>query len=385
MQIEKFKSGQFVAHQAGYKHFVPEKINQIYGWSDIELTNLMDKATQKIGQIEAWSEQVPNVDGFIKMYVLKEATDSSRIEGTQTTIQEALLKQQDILPQRKDDWKEVHNYVDAMNRSIKLLDNLPLSSRMIRGAHEKLLDGARGQHHMPGEFRTSQNWIGGRSINDAIFIPPPFNSVNELMSDLEKFLHNKNCGLPHLMKIGLAHYQFETIHPFLDGNGRIGRLLITLYLVEQEILSKPVLYISDFFERKKNQYYDFLMDVRLKGDLLKWMKFFLTGVIQTAEDSIRVFKEIIILKQECDKKLFKLGRKAPHAKLLMDYLFGRPICDAEDCAKVTKLSLVSSYALIADFQRIGILKELTGFKRNRIFSFQEYYMLFYPEFTNRAS
>lgn len=380
MQIEKFNAGKFIKQPSGYSAFIPEKINQNYYWSDPELTNLIDKATQRIGQIEAWSQQVPNVDGFIRMYVLKEALDSSRIEGTQTTMHEALLKKRDILPQRKDDWVEVHNYVDAMNHSISQLNSLPLSSRLIRTSHRILMAGARGQHKQPGEFRTSQNWIGGNTLKDAIFIPPPFSSVNDLMGDLDTFLHNPDCGLPNLVKIGLAHYQFETIHPFSDGNGRIGRLLITLYLVEQDILSKPVLYISDFFERKKNQYYSRLMEVRIKGDLMNWIKFFLTGVIETAEDSIRVFKAIIQLKEDCEKKIYKLGKKAPHAKLLLDHLFGIPLIEAEDCSRVTKLSLVSTYRLIEDFQKHKILFEITGFKRNRLFSFQDYYKLFNPSF-----
>ena len=377
-QIEKFKAGKFV-NAINHKAFSPNKINQPYSWTDFELTSLVDKATQKIGSLDAWSEQVPNIDRFIRMYVLKEATDSSRIEGTQTTMQEALLKVQDVSPERKDDWIEVQNYIKAMNDSIEQLESLPLSSRLIKTAHKTLLSGVRGEDRQPGEFRRSQNWIGGSSINNAVFIPPIFQEVNELMGDLEKFLHNKSSGLPHLMKIGLAHYQFETIHPFLDGNGRIGRLLITLYLVEQKILRKPVLYLSDYFDKNKNLYYDYLTEVRKKDDLVKWLKFFLTGIINTAEDSIRVFKETIILKGKCEGKLYQLGKKAPSAKLLLDYIFHQPTFDAEDCAKATKLSLVSSYSLINDFIRIGILKELTGFKRNRVFYFPELFMLFSPK------
>lgn len=376
--IEKFRAGKFVS-AIGYKAFSPNKINQLYNWTDPELTNLIDTATQRIGGIDAWSEQVPNIDRFIRMYVLKEATESSRIEGTQTTMQEALLKAQDVLPERKDDWIEVQNYVQAMNDAILQLEKLPLSSRLMKTAHKTLLSGVRGEDRQPGEFRRSQNWIGGSSINNAVFIPPVFQEVNDLMGDLENFLHNKSSGLPHLMKIGLAHYQFETIHPFLDGNGRIGRLLITLYLVEQKLLRKPVLYLSDYFDKNKNQYYDYLTEVRRKDDLVKWLKFFLTGIIKTADDSIRVFKETITLKGNCENKLLQLGKKAPSGKLLLDYIFHQPTFDAADCAEVTNLSLVSSYSLINDFIRIGILKELTGFKRNRVFYFPELFMLFTPK------
>ncbi len=375
IQIEKFKAGKFV-NVINYKAFSPGKINQSYSWTDFELTNMVDVATQKIGSLDAWSEQVPNIDQFIRMYVLKEATDSSRIEGTQTTMQEALLKAHDVSPERQDDWIEVQNYIKAMNDSIDQLEKLPLSSRLIKSAHKTLLSGVRGEDRQPGEFRRSQNWIGGNSINNAVFIPPIFSEVNELMGDLDNFLHNKSSGLPHLMKIGLAHYQFETILPFLDGNGRIGRLLITLYLVEQKILRKPVLYLSDFLDKNKILYYDYLTEVRRKGDLVRWLKFFLTGIINTADDSIRVFKELIILKSKCEGKLFQLGKKAPSAKILLDYIFHQPTFDAEDCAKATKLSLVSSYSLINDFIRIGILNELTGFKRNRIFYFSELFLIF---------
>jgi cell filamentation protein, protein adenylyltransferase len=376
IQIEKFKSGQFVRTITNYKAFSPSKINQTYSWIDPELTNLVDVATQKIGGINAWSEQVPNIDRFIKMYVLKEATDSSRIEGTQTTMQEAMLKIQDIPPERKDDWVEVQNYIESMNNSIEQLQKLPLSSRLMRNAHKILLSGARGENRQPGEYRTSQNWIGGSSINNAIFIPPIYQEVNELMGDLENFLHNKTTGLPNLMKIGLAHYQFETIHPFLDGNGRIGRLLITLYLVEQKILCKPVLYLSDFFDKNKNNYYDFLTEVRTKNDLMKWLKFFLTGIINTADNSIGVFKGIIKLKEDCESKIYQLGRKAPKAKIFLNYIFQQPSFDAEGCSMATGLSIVSAYSLIKDFQRLGILKELTGHKRNRIFYFHSLYSLF---------
>lgn len=374
-QIEKFKPGKFV-NAINYKAFSPSRINQQFAWTDSELTSLVDLATHKIGSLDAWSKQVPNIDRFIRMYVLKEATDSSRIEGTQTTMQEALLKAKDVSPERKEDWIEVQNYIQAMNDSINKLESLPLSSRLIKTAHKTLLSGVRGDDRQPGEFRRSQNWIGGSSIHNAVFIPPIYQEVNELMGDLENFLHNKSSGLPHLMKIGLAHYQFETIHPFLDGNGRIGRLLITLYLVEQKILQRPVLYLSDYFEKNKNLYYDYLTGVRKKDDLVKWLKFFLTGVINTADNSIMVFKETIILKGKCEVMLYRLGKKAPSAKLLLDYIFHQPTFDADDCAKATKLSLVSAYSLINDFIRIGILKELTGYKRNRVFYFPDLFMLF---------
>lgn len=376
IKIEAFKAGSFIK-ALDYKAFSPTKINGTWSWDDRELTRLAELATLRIGQLDAYAELVPNIDHFIRMYVAKEATVSSRIEGTQTNMEEVLLKERDIDPERKNDWKEVNNYVKAMKHSMDSLNKLPLSTRLLKQAHQILLTRARGEHKMPGEYRRSQNWIGGSNPGNAVFVPPSAEDVNELMSDLEIFLHNDDTGLPHLMKIALAHYQFETIHPFLDGNGRIGRLMITLYLVEKNILRKPVLYLSDYFEKNKSFYYDNLTRVRTHNDLLRWMKFFITGIIQTGENAIAALKEILALKKECEeKRIYKLGKKVSSAKLLLDHLYHQPILDVEEVATVLKLSLVSSYKLIDDFTRLGILKEITGFKRNRVFIFGEYFEIF---------
>lgn len=228
---------------------MPVPVNTVYGWDDRELTRLAEQSALALGQLDAYASLVPNIDHFIRMYVLKEATVSSRIEGTQTNMEEALLAEKDISPEQRNDWREVNNYVTAMNNALDNLATLPLSSRLLRQAHADLMQSVRGEHKLPGEFRRSQNWIGGSSLGNAAFIPPVWEEVGPLMGDLEKFMHNPDTGLTHVMKIALAHYQFETIHPFLDGNGRVGRLMITLYLVDQKILQKPVLYLSDFFEK----------------------------------------------------------------------------------------------------------------------------------------
>lgn len=375
-KIETFQSGNFV-DTLGYKSFKPGLINTVWNWEDRELTRLVEKAAISIGQLDAYSEQVPNINHFITMYVAKEATVSSRIEGTQTNIEEAMLRESDIDPERKDDWKEVSNYIKALNASINRLSELPLSSRLLKQAHHDLLTGARGEHKLPGEFRRSQNWIGGANLQSAVFIPPVSDDINSLMGDLETFLHNEDSGLTDLLKIGIAHYQFETIHPFLDGNGRIGRLMIPLYLVEKNILKKPVLYLSDFFEKNKGFYYDHLMRVRTHSDLMRWVKFFLTGIIETAESSTRSLKDILELKRQCEEqRIYTLGRKVATAKVLLDRLYQQPILDAEDVAGITKISLVSSYKLIDDFMRLGIFKEITGYKRNRVFVFEEYFSIF---------
>lgn len=375
-KLDEFHSGSHIKH-LDYKCFMPEIINGAWSWEDRELTRLVEKSAIAIGQLDAYSHQIPNIDHFIRMYVAKEATVSSRIEGTQTNMEEALLKETDIQPERKNDWVEVNNYIQALNASITRLGELPLSSRLLKEAHQTLLQGVRGEHKLPGEFRRSQNWIGGSSLLSAAFIPPFWEEVNPLMGDLENFLHNEDTGLTNLIKIAIAHYQFETIHPFLDGNGRIGRLMITLYLVEKGIIQKPVLYLSDFFEKNRAAYYDNLTRVRTNHDLLKWVKFFLIGIIETCESSSHSLKAILELKKDCEeKRIYTLGKKINTAKKLLDYLFHQPIVDAETVASQTDVSIVSAYKLLEDFISIGILKEKTGAKRNKLFMFHEYFTLF---------
>lgn len=371
-----FKSG--VYRSAGsYKSFHPERINHSYHFDETDLLPLLEKANLKIGELSAYSELVPNVDHFIRLHVVKEATVSSKIEGTQTNMEEALLHEQEVNPEKRNDWKEVNNYIDAMNQGIRNLEKLPLSTRLLKDAHKILLQSVRGKHKMPGEFRSSQNWIGGSSIQDAVFIPPPWQEVESLMGDLENFLHSEKTNLPHVIKIAIAHHQFETIHPFLDGNGRIGRLLITLYFIHAGILRKPVLYLSDFFERNRASYYDNLMGVRSRHDLKAWIKFFLAGIIETSEKSIEGLRKIIKLKNDCEsKRIKKLGKKMHSAQTLLDHLFSNPIVRPTEVSEVTGLSLVSSYKLIEDLEKLKILTEITGDQRNRVYAFREYFLIF---------
>ncbi len=311
--MKRFQSGRTVP-QAHYKSFQPEPLSRAWELDSMELVQLLGQAARELGRLDMYSDYIPDVDLFIRMHVLKEATQSSRIEGTQTTMEEALRAREDIAGEKRDDWEEVQNYVAAMNKAITRLQALPFSARLIREAHAILMRGVRGRHKTPGEFRKSQNWIGGATIDDAVFVPPVHTAIDELMADLEKFVHDDKHYFPELLKIALVHYQFETIHPFLDGNGRVGRLMITLYLVSKGILKKPILYLSDFFERNRTHYYDNLMRVREKDDLQQWLKFFLVGVIETAKSGIATFDNILKLQKKVDSKLRTLGSRAPRAE-----------------------------------------------------------------------
>ncbi|MFM2200157.1 MAG: hypothetical protein RL769_210 [Pseudomonadota bacterium] len=375
MNISNFKAGKLVQRYQ-YKSFEPNLVNQKWLLDNAELQLLLSKADIKLGELNAFSQLIPDVDFFIKMHILKEGTKSSRIEGTQTNIDDAVQKAEYIEPEKKDDWQKVKNYVEAMNKSIKALDKIPLSNRLLKQAHKLLLQGARGARKIPGEFRKSQNWIGGASLRDAIFIPPHQDFVEDLMADLEKFIHNENIAIPHLIKIGIVHYQFETIHPFLDGNGRIGRLMITLYLVSNQLLLKPTLYLSDFFEKNKSLYYDNLTRVRTHNDLTQWLKFFLEGVCSTSQNSIQTFKNIITLRNKVEHKIIKLGKKQSLAREFLQHLYSNPSVDASDVAQVLQISLSTALRLIEDFVKLKILIEITGLKRNRVFIFEEYIELF---------
>lgn len=373
--MEKFKSGQYVS-QGSYKSFQPELINRQLQIKNMEILQLLSQADRELGRLDMYSKYIPNIDLFIRMHVIKEATQSSKIEGTQTNMDEALLEKEDLPIDKRDDWEEVQNYIKAMEWAICQLDKLPVSSRLIRETHRVLLEGVRGEKKQPGEFRGSQNWIGGATINDAVFIPPVHTSVPELMSDIEKFIHNEEIHIPELLRIGLVHYQFETIHPFLDGNGRVGRLVIPLYLVSKGILQKPVLYLSDFFEQNRKLYYDNLTNVREKNDLGQWFKFFLVGVIETAAKGIKTFDGIMQLQKQTDIKIQSLGSRASKAKKVIDYLYNRPMITADKVSEIASISMPSSYKLISDLESNNILKEMTGGQRSRMYIFDEYIKLF---------
>jgi Fic family protein len=376
MDLKDFISGSY-KNGFHYRYFLPEKINHPFYWTDPSINELLERASLRLGELNSFSRLVPDTDMFIIMHVVKEAVVSSRIEGTRTNMEEALIDEKDIDPEKRDDWEEVNNYVKAMNYAIEELNSLPLSNRLIKNTHRILFSSGRGEHKNPGEFRTSQNWIGGATLSDAVFIPPAHTELPELLSDLETFLNNQDLKIPHLIKAAIAHYQFETIHPFLDGNGRIGRLLITLYLVAGKILEKPLLYLSEYFEKNKTLYYDNLTFVRTKNDLSQWIRFFLAGVIATAEKSVQTLQSIIELKARIEKEqILPMGRRSKQALDLFHHLFRKPVITVADAKTMTGLSPKAANELVRLFTEKNILRETTGYRRNRIFVFGEYLRLF---------
>jgi len=363
--------------QYEYKSFLPEPINHAWHVDNPELVTLLDDANRLLGELNAFSQLVPDVDFFIKMHIIKEATTSSRIEGTRTNMEEALVDVQDVDPERRDDWEEVQNYIKAVNFSIDRLQTLPLSTRLLRETHKVLMQGVRGEQKLPGEFRKSQNWLGA-SLKNAVFVPPHHEHLADLMADLESFIHNDEIYVSHLIRVGILHYQFETIHPFLDGNGRLGRLLIALYLANFNLLHKPALYLSDYFERNRLDYYDHLTVARIKNNLFAWLRFFLIGVHDTAERSIGVFKAILELKERIEREIMPQFhvRRQLNAQTLMRSLYQSPVVNIKGVKSLLDVQTNTASSLIDDFEKFEILEEKTGYKRNRTFVFSEYVQLF---------
>ena len=376
MDIKDYQAGAY-RQQYEYRSFAPELINHAWEIADGEVQRLLSDADRVLGELNAFSQLVPDVDFFIRMYITKEATQSSRIEGTRTNMEEALLDAQDIEPEKRDDWQEVQNYIQAINVAIEQLKALPLSNRLLKDTHQILMQGVRGDTKQPGEFRVSQNWIGV-SLKNAVFIPPHQDDVPGLMSDLEMFLHNEALHVPHLIKIAIAHYQFETIHPFLDGNGRLGRLMIALYLASFGLLHKPALYLSDYFERNKTKYVDRLMAVRDANQMKEWLVFFLYGVHETAQSSIQVFKDIIVLKERLEREILPhfSTRRQENAQMLMQYLYRMPVVSIKGVANLLGINTNTAASLVDDFIKHKVLVDLSDRRRNRTFWFYDYFMIF---------
>lgn len=375
MRFEDFKSGVW-RQQYQYKSFLPTQVNQEWSWEDPRLNVLLENATRALGELNAYTRIVPDVDLFIQMHIRKEANTSSRIEGTRTEIEDDVLSAEEVAPEKRDDWQEVQNYVEAMTTAVKALETLPLSLRLLRDTHAILLKGGRGESKSPGEFRTSQNWIGGSSPADAAFVPPVHTDMPDLLTDLEAFWHNPNVQVPHLIRVAISHYQFETIHPFQDGNGRIGRLMIPLYLISNKLLDKPSLYLSAHFEKYRNEYYDALSRVRVSNDMGGWCRFFLQAIVDTATNGRCTFEKILALRNDLDAKVVTLGRRAENAQRLIRHLYGSPAVTVSMTETILGINNNPARDLVATLVTMGVLTEITGFKRNRLFIFKRYLDIF---------
>jgi len=370
---KNFSSGK-LREKYEYKCFIPNFINTMkFDWKSDKTVQMLMDANRYLGELNASSEFVPDINFFIEMHIIKEATTSSRIEGTRTQIDEAVQPEMNISRDLRDDWQEVQNYIKAMNEAIDELKKLPLSMRLIKKAHKILLSGVRGQNKTPGEFRKSQNWIGA-TLKTASFIPPSHEELPELLSDLEKFWHRED--IPELIRIAIAHYQFETIHPFLDGNGRTGRMIMTLHLVDLGILARPTLYLSDFFEKHRQSYFDALTEARRNNDLEHWIQFFLEGVIQTAKKGKQTFEKIVKLRQQYEEKILVFGKKAPMYQKLIYRLFKNPVISPREVEKFLEVAPYTSNKMLRELENLDIMMETSQSQRNRSYALHDYIQLF---------
>jgi Fic family protein len=383
------RAGRYVRQPGGYRAFLPAPLPpdpaiRLEG----KVQALLSRADRALGRLDGSIQTLPHPDLFVAMYVRKEAVLSSQIEGTQSSLEDVLAAEARVLSaDRPDDVDEVFNYVGAMNHGLAQLARLPVSVRLIREIHERLLTGVRGQHRSPGELRTSQNWIGpgGCTLAEATFVPPPPHEVPRLLGELERFLHDES-PLPLLIRIGLAHVQFETIHPFLDGNGRVGRLLITFLLCEKQVLLKPVLYLSHYFKRHRQQYYDHLQAVRDQGAWEQWLVFFLTGVVEVSQQATETARRILSLRERHRQLITDtFGRAAGNGHRVLEHLYQHPIVAVTEVRDLVQTSYPAANNLVAQFATHGVLHEMTGQKRHRRFVYRDYVNLFYDAQEEPAS
>jgi Fic family protein len=375
MNLADYRAGDY-ENQAESASFRPSPIHHDWIIADGQVLQLLGQADRALGELNALARLVPEIDFFIKMYVAKEATHSSRINSAQTNIEDA-FKSASLPPGAPDDRADIHNYMEAINFAIARLAAAPLSNRLLQETHAVLMHGMRGKTQAPSSFRTSQDWTGASLKNDA-FVPPHHDHIPELMSDLEEFLQDAEATIPPLIKIAIAHYQFVTIHPFLEGNGRLGRLMIPLCLASEGLLAKPALYLSGYFERNQAAYVDHLMAVRQGNHMREWLAFFLRGVAETAQESAIILVNVMKLKDTIEREIlprFSL-RRQDNAERLMLSLYVRPVVDVKAVAKSLNTTMNTATSLIVDLMRHGILVEMTGHRRNRLFIFRKYIDLF---------
>jgi Fic family protein len=374
------RAGKFVKIGSGisrYLCFVPEylqKINPSIQY-DNELIYLVSEANRYIGRLDEVTDTLISPNYFVYMYARKEATLSSQIEGTQATFSDLIKAEAGMSDEVPDDVKEIENYIKAINYGFERIETLPLSLRLIREIHEILLQGVRGENKTPGEFRRSQNWIGGYSISTATYIPPSIDYMQDLLDNFEKFMHEDDHISP-LIKASMIHSQFEMIHPFLDGNGRVGRLLIAFYLAANGILHKPTLYLSKYFKKNRKTYYDCLYNIHSKGDYETWMKFFLSGVIETSKSATVMAREIAALRENDLRKISTLGRLAENALVIYEGLFDKPTVSIEDVMGKLDISNATAGRLIEKMIEIDIISGLDNRKRKRVFVYHNYMDIF---------
>lgn len=374
------RAGTYRKQSTGYRAFYPAALPpepniRIEG----DFQRLLSQADRALGRLDGSIQILPNPDLFVFMYVRKEAVLSSQIEGTQSSLQDLLAAEASLLtPDLPKDVDEVINYVEAMNYGLARLQEFPLSIRLIREIHEHLLRGVRGAFLTPGELRRSQNWIGagGCSLNDATFVPPPPEEVPDALASLENFLHQPG-DLPALVQIGLAHAQFETIHPFLDGNGRVGRLLITFFLCQQEILQRPVLYLSHYFKQHRSEYYERLQAVRDRGDWEGWLEFFVQGVLIVSKEATETARRILELRETHRSQITEnFGRASGNGHRILEHLYVRPVLKVAEIEQLLGVTYAAANGLVNRLTTLGILQEITGQRRHRVFRYAPYLDLF---------
>ena len=355
-----------------YKAYVPPKLPPEPAVDLAKLYPYLEKATLALAELKAMNNAIPNTSLFIYMYVRKEALLSSQIEGTQSSFADVILFEHHQKAETPmEDVEEVCNYVKAITYGLKRLqENFPLSLRLLREIHEVLLSGGRGSRKSPGEFRRSQNWIGGTRPGNALFVPPPVDHLNLCLSDFEKFLHEST--LPVLIKAGLAHVQFETIHPFLDGNGRLGRLLITLLLCIEGILDEPILYLSLYLKQNRTTYYELLQEVRDHGTWETWLEFFLEGICKTAKQAVQTAHRINLLFEKDQKRITSLGRVRFSCKQVLEHMKQLPLVNIPLLARELKMTAPTARKALETMVKIGILKEITGKKRDKMYAYHTY-------------